>query len=104
VVPIRRRLLGQLLRALGRESVYVIPRANKTEAHALTHRGISEFVRPYFPEAGPKDKKAYLLRKQAGSEVAQRDGMSAMATFLRQKGIKTAWDFYYAQLQPLSPL
>jgi len=104
VVPIRRRLLGQLLRALGRESVYVIPRANKTEAHALTHRGISEFLRPYFPEAGPKAKKAYLLRKQAGSEVAQRDGALAMATFLRQKGIKTAWDFYHAQLQPLSPL
>lgn len=104
VVPIRTRLLGQILRAMGRESVFVIPRAHKTEAEILVGRKINDFMRPYFPEARPKDKKAYLLRKQSGSEVAQKYGLTAMATFLRQKGIKTAWDNYHAQLQPLSPL
>jgi hypothetical protein len=104
VVPIRRRLLGQLLRAMGRESVFVIPRAHKTEAHVLTHRKLNDFVRPFFPEAGPKDKKAYDLRKQAGSEVAATHGLTGEASFLRQKGIKTAWEHYYADLQGLSPL
>jgi integrase len=104
VVPIRRRVLGQLLRALGRDGEFVIPRGNPTEAKILTSRTINGFMRPFFPEAGPKEKKAYLLRKQSGSEVAQKYGLTAMATFLRQKGIKTAWDNYHAQLQPLSPL
>ena len=104
VVPIGTGLLKQLIKALGRDSVFVIPRANPTEAETLCSRRINEFLRPFFPEAGPKDKKAYLLRKQAGSEVAARDGMVAMANFLRQQGIKTAWDFYHANLQPLRPL
>ena len=104
VVPIRVALLKQLIKALGRESVFVIPRENPTEAETLCSRGINDFLRPYFPEAKPKDKKAYLLRKQAGSEVAARDGLVAMATFLRQKGIKTAWDFYHAHLSALRPL
>ena len=104
VVPLRTVLLKQLIKALGRDSEYVIPRANATEADKLASRRINDFMRPFFPEAGVKDKKAYLLRKQAGSEVAQRDGLVAMAKFLRQKGIKTAWDNYHAQLQPLRPL
>ena len=104
VVPLRTALLKQLLKAMGREAVFVIPRANPTEAETLCSRGINAFVRPFFPESKPKDKKAYLLRKQAGSEVAARDGALAMANFLRQQGIKTAWDFYYANLQPLRPL
>lgn len=104
VVPLRTVLLKQLIKALGRESEFVIPRANATEADKLASRRINDFMRPFFPEAAMKDKKAYLLRKQAGSEVAQRDGLVAMAKFLRQKGIKTAWDNYHAQLQPLRPL
>lgn len=104
VVPIRVGLLKQLLRALPRAGEFVIPRENPTEAETLAHRTINDFVRPFFPEAGPKDKKAYLLRKQAGSEVAARDGLVAMASFLRQKGIQTAWNFYHANLQPLRPL
>lgn len=104
VVPIGTGLLKRLLKALPRESVFVIPRANPTEAKVLCSRGINEFMRPFFPEAKVKDKKAYLLRKQAGSEVAARDGLLAMANFLRQQGIKTAWDNYYANLQPLRPL
>lgn len=104
VVPIRTALLKQLIKALGRESEFVIPRETPTEAQILASRRINDFVRPFFPEAKAKDKKAYLLRKQAGSEVAARDGMVAMATFLRQKGIQTAWNFYHANLQPLRPL
>lgn len=104
VVPIRTALLKQLIKALGRESEFVIPRETPTEAQILASRRINDFMRPFFPEAKAKDKKAYLLRKQAGSEVAARDGMVAMATFLRQKGIQTAWNFYHANLQPLRPL
>ena len=104
VVPIRTALLKQLIKAFGRKSEYVIPRETATEAKILASRRINDFMRPFFPEAGPKDKKAYDLRKQAGSEVAARDGMVAMATFLRQKGIQTAWNYYHANLQVLRPL
>ncbi len=104
-VPVRTRLLGQLRWALKtRRSGFVIPRANKTEADDLSSRRINDFVRPWFPNAGPKDKKAYDLRKQFGSEIALRDGIEVACRILRHADIKTTWNHYHALLNEPAPL
>ena len=104
-VPVRRRLLGQLRYALkSRRSGFVIPRANATEADNLASRGINDFVRRWFPEAGPKEKKAYDLRKQYGSEIALRDGIEVACRILRHADIKTTWNHYHALLNEPAPL
>jgi hypothetical protein len=104
-VPVRTRLLGQLRWALkSRRSGFVIPRANKTEADELASRRINDFLRPWFPNAGPKDKKAYDLRKQFGSEIALRDGIEVACRILRHADIKTTWNHYHALLNEPAPL
>jgi len=104
-VPVRRRLLGELRWALKtRRSGFVIPRANKTEAKNLSSRVINDFVRPFFPEAGPKDSKAYDLRKQYGAEIALRDGLPVASRNLRHKEFKTTWNHYHALLTEPEPL
>ena len=104
-VPVRTRLIGQLRWALKtRRSGFVIPRANKTEADELASRRINDFLRPWFPNAGPKDKKAYDLRKQFGSEIALRDGIEVACRILRHADIKTTWNHYHALLNEPAPL
>lgn len=100
-VPVRLRLLAQLRRALGRDGEFVIPRANPTDAHALTHRAINEFVRPFMPE---RTKGAYELRKQFGAEIAMRDGIEVASRLLRHGDIKTTWKHYHALVHEPAPL
>ena len=57
-----------------------------------THRAPSIFCRKYI--GGDRDKSLYELRKQAGSEVALRDGIEAASKFLRHGDLKTTWDYY----------
>jgi len=104
-VPVRTRLLGQLRFALKtRRTGFVIPRKNKTEAENLSSRKINDFLRPFFPEAGPKDGKAYELRKQYGSEIALRSGIEVASRILRHKDFKTTWNHYHALLNEPAPL
>lgn len=56
------------------------------------HRAPSKFCRKYL--GGDRDKSLYELRKQAGSEVALRDGIEAASKFLRHADLKTTWDYY----------
>jgi hypothetical protein len=100
-VPVRLRLLAQLRRALGRDGEFVIPRAHATDAHALTHRAINEFVRPFIPE---RTKGAYELRKQFGAEIAMRDGIEVASRLLRHGDIKTTWKHYHALVHEPAPL
>jgi hypothetical protein len=100
-VPVRLRLLAQLRRALGRDGEFVIPRANPTDAHALTHRTINGFVRPFIPE---RTKGAYELRKQFGAEIAMRDGIEVASRLLRHGDIKTTWKHYHALVHEPAPL
>jgi integrase len=100
-VPVRLRLLAQLRRALGRDGEFVIPRGNPTDAHALTHRTINAFVRPFIPE---RTKGAYELRKQFGAEIAMRDGIEVASRVLRHVDIKTTWKHYHALLNEPAPL
>jgi hypothetical protein len=100
-VPVRLRLLAQLRRALGRDGEFVIPRANPTDAHALTHRAINEFVRPFIPD---RTKGAYELRKQFGAEIAMRDGIEVASRLLRHGDIKTTWKHYHALVHEPAPL
>jgi hypothetical protein len=100
-VPVRLRLLAQLRRALGRDGEFVIPRANPTDAHALTHRTINAFVRPFIPE---RTKGAYELRKQFGAEIAMRDGIEVASRLLRHGDIKTTWKHYHALVHEPAPL
>jgi hypothetical protein len=100
-VPVRLRLLAQLRRALGRDGEFVIPRANPTDAHVLTHRTINGFVRPFIPE---RTKGAYELRKQFGAEIAMRDGIEVASRLLRHGDIKTTWKHYHALVHEPAPL
>jgi hypothetical protein len=100
-VPVRLRLLAQLRRALGRDGEFVIPRGNPTDAHALTHRTINAFVRPFIPE---RTKGAYELRKQFGAEIAMRDGIEVASRLLRHGDIKTTWKHYHALVHEPAPL
>lgn len=104
-VPVRRRLLGQLRYALkSRRSGFVIPRANRTQADLYAKRAINEFVRPFFPNAGPKDKKAYELRKQFGAEYCQIHGIEPTSRVMRHRDLKTTWNYYHALLHEPAPL
>jgi hypothetical protein len=84
-----------------RRSGFVIPRAHKTEAEILTERRINEFVGRFLPD---RKKKAYELRKQFGSEIAQRSGIEVASRVLRHKELKTAWNHYHALLNEPAPL
>lgn len=104
-VPVRRRLLGQLRRALdSRRSGFVIPRLTRTEGDHLVERRINDFVRPFFPEANAKEKKAYKLRGQFGAEYCRLHGLEATSRVMRHRDYKTTWKHYHALLNEPAPL
>jgi integrase len=113
-VPIRRRLLAQIRRALrpafAQEGLrrakpelagFVIPRAHGTDAAHLVERRINEFVRPFLPD---RQKGAYELRKQFGAEIAMRDGLEVASRLLRHGAITTTWAHYHALVNEPEPL
>ena len=60
-------------------------------------------MRRHLPD---RQKGAYELRKQWGSEMALRYGIERAARLLRHQGIQTAWKHYIdmlnlAEVQPL---
>ena len=104
-VPVRRRLIGQLRRALdSRREGFVIPRATRTEADALAKRLINEFVEKFLVKTSPKEKKAYDLRKQFGAEYCLVHGIEATSRVMRHKDFKTTWEHYHALLNEPAPL
>jgi integrase len=94
-VPVSPRLYEELLTVLGpaRPGLegYVLA-GTKDHRDDGTHRAPSKFCRKYL--GGERDKSLYELRKQAGSEVALRDGIEAASKFLRHADLKTTWDYY----------
>lgn len=68
----------------------------KTDRSNGCLRRVNDFVRRYLPD---RQKGAYELRKQFGSEMAARYGIETAAKLLRHKGIKTAWEHYYDSLK-----
>jgi len=109
VVPVRRRLLAQLRRALRvsggarrpEAEDFVIPRAHGTEVARLVEREVNGFVRPFLPG---RQKAAYELRKQFGAEISMRDGIEVASRVLRHGDIKTTWKHYHALVNEPAPL
>ena len=104
-VPVRRRLLGQLRWALKtRRAGYVIPRSSMTDAEVLYKRGINRFVQQFLVKAGAKEKKAYDLRKQFGSEYCRLHGIEPTSRVMRHGDLKTTWNSYVGGLNEPAPL
>lgn len=61
------------------ETAYVIPGVNKTERAKLIEREACNWVARYIPD---RNKRVHELRKQAGSDIATRQGLMAAAQFL----------------------
>lgn len=103
--PVRRRLLGQLRWALkSRRAGFVIPRSSMTDAEVLSRRAINGFVNKFLVKSNPKEKKAYDLRKQFGSEYCRRHGIEQTSLVMRHADIKTTWRHYHALLNEAAPL
>jgi integrase len=101
-VPVRRRLLGELRRALdSREVGFVIPRRTRTESEVWAERAINEFVRRFVPD---RPKAAYELRKQFGAEYCLRHGIEQASRVMRHGDLKTTWRHYHALLNEAAPL
>lgn len=94
-VPVAQDLYDELVSIfgpprLGKEGYVLL--GTKDHRDDGTHRAPSIFCRKYL--GGDRDKSLYELRKQAGSEVALRDGIEAASKFLRHADFKTTWDYY----------
>ena len=74
---------------------YVVPGKNKTERIIYCARMINRFVERYIPD---RPKKAYELRKWAGSVVATRHGIYAAQRFLRHRSVTTTERYYATYL------
>jgi len=96
-VPVDPALLDRLAERMGtgpREG-HVLLGKPYTRRDAA-HRDVNEIVRRYLPD---REKGAYELRKQWGSEMARRHGIETAAKLLRHASIQTAWDHYYDDLK-----
>jgi hypothetical protein len=94
-VPVAQELYNELVALFGPprpgKDGYVLL-GTKDHRDDGTHRAPSKFCRKYI--GGDRDKSLYELRKQAGSEIALRDGIEAACKFLRHDDFKTTWKYY----------
>jgi hypothetical protein len=85
------------LRAISGAGEHLIPARTPTERHNITHREINRFVTRFLPD---RRKKAYELRKWAGSIIWTRLGREAAAAFLGDR-TDTVESYYAAWLRPV---
>jgi integrase len=68
---------------------WIVPGETKTERHDVTHRRLNDWIASVLP-----DRRAYDLRKQAGSIIARSNGILAAARFLGHQDVSTTTKWY----------
>lgn len=83
LIPVKPERLARWRKALNadnKKSGYVFDFSSKTGRVEFITRTVSKWVAQFLPD---RNKKLHELRKQAGSEVATKEGIFAAAKFLR---------------------
>ena len=103
IIPVRPERLARWRKALCAEKKkhgYVFDFASDTKRKDFVERTVSQWVAQFLPD---REKKLHELRKQAGSEVATKEGIYAAARFLRDTVI-VAERHYASLLKQVSAL
>jgi hypothetical protein len=105
-VPVAHDLYAELLAIFGPSrggpDGYVL-HGQESDRYQACQTFVNKFVRRYIN--GPRRQKgAYELRKQYGSEMAARYDIATAAHLLRHKGLETAYKHYYTPLKGVQPL
>ena len=79
---------------------YVL-QGNDRDRYEGCNEFVNKFVRRYLPG---RQKGAYELRKQFGSEIAAEYDIATAAYMLGHKGLETAYKHYYTSLKPVRAL
>lgn len=82
-------------------SGYLLPGGTKTDRINLVKREAAAWIRTFLPD---RVKGLHELRKQAGSEIATRDGIMAARDWLGHASVTTTEAHYATLLSPLRPL
>lgn len=94
-VPLRADRLALIVETVGRDGEFVLPRRTKTEAQKFVQRHVNRFVRRFLPG---RQKGAYELRKQFGSEVAARYDLTTASKWLRHGSLQTTLTWYHGSI------
>jgi integrase len=86
------------IHAIAGEGTHLIPARNPTERATITARAINRFVTTFLPG---RKKKAYALRKWAGSLVWSTQGAEAAQAFLGHRSLDTTQRYYARFLRPV---
>jgi integrase len=105
-VPVTAAVREELLRladeAAGEAPTeFLLPGPHKTARRTLVERRANAWIRKFLPA---REKGIHELRKQAGSEIATRDGLMAARDWLGHASIATTEAHYATLLSPLKPL